>query len=200
VTAMRIRWTFTKMVAVSAIALGLIIVVASMVSLMDAVAPKTASSVIGGPFSLVDDEGHDVTDVSLRGEPSFMFFGYTHCPDVCPTTLFELSEVLRKLPPNSRARGIFVTVDPERDTPAALKDYLSSFDGRIIGLTGSRDRIDPVLKSFRVYSRKVPGDSDDDYSMDHSAIVYLMDKDMRFVAPVDLEQAASASRAIQGLM
>ena len=89
--------------------------------------PQVAA--IGGPFSLTDQNGRTVTDQDLKGRPFLVFFGFTHCPDICPTTMFEISEILKKLGPDGdRARALFITVDPERDTPAALKDYVSSFD------------------------------------------------------------------------
>src|SRR5665213_949698 len=128
-------------------------------------------SAIGGPFSLVEQDGRTVTDADFKGEPKLVFFGYTHCPDVCPTKLFDMTQVFQKLGPDKKVAGLFITVDPERDTPAVMKDYMSSFDPRIVGLSGSREAIDPVLKEFRVYSHKQPTD-DGDYSMDHSAIVY----------------------------
>ena len=156
-------------------------------------------SAIGGAFRLTDQDGHTISDADFKGEPTVMFFGYTHCPDVCPTTLFEISEIFRKLGPAAKVHGVFVTVDPERDTPALMKDYLSSFDPRIRGLSGERAALDPVLKAFRVFSRKVPT-SGDDYSMDHSAIVYLMDKQMRFVNPLNIGDADVALRDLRKYM
>jgi protein SCO1/2 len=159
--------------------------VAAFVTLRDADAPPASS--IGGPFTLTASNGQTVTDKDFRGEPTLVFFGYTHCPDVCPATLFEMSEVLRALGPAKKAAALFITVDPERDTPAVMKDYLSSFDPRIVGLTGSREAVDPVLKEFRVYSRKVQGEGAD-YTMDHTALIYLMDKQGRFVRPFRLDR------------
>ena len=172
------------------LALGIFLVgfaalaVAAFVTLRDAAAPALSS--IGGPFTLTASNGQTVTQKNFAGEPTLIFFGYTHCPDVCPATLFEISEVLRALRPDKKAAALFITVDPERDTPDVLKDYLSSFDPRIIGVTGSREQVDPVLKEFRVYSRKV-GNESDDYTMDHTALVYLMDKQWRFVRPFRLD-------------
>ena len=166
--------------------------VAAFVTLRDADAP--AASVIGGPFTLIASDGRTVTQKDFSGEPTLIFFGYTHCPDVCPATLFEMSEVLRALGPDKKAAAVFITVDPERDTPDVLKDYLASFDPRIVGVTGSREQIDPVLKEFRVYSRKV-GNEGDDYTMDHTALVYLMDKQWRFVRPFRLDRKPEAAAA-----
>ena len=115
-----------------------------------------------------------------------MFFGYTHCPDVCPTTLSDISQMLTALGPDAKVGVLFVTVDPERDTPAVLKDYLSSFDPRITGLTGERAAIDAMLREYRVYAKKVPAGGTD-YSMDHTAVVYLMNKDGGFVQSFNAE-------------
>jgi protein SCO1/2 len=147
-----------------------------------------ATSAIGGPFQLVDQDGKPVTDQDLKGKPTLIFFGYTHCPDVCPTTLFDVSEVLRALGPDAgRTAAYFITVDPERDTPAAMKDYLSSFDPHLRALTGDRAAIDAAEKAYRVYAKKIPTESGD-YTMDHTALVYLMDKQGRFVAPFNLKR------------
>ena len=166
--------------------------IAAFVTLRDSDAPPVAS--IGGPFTLTAANGQTVTDKDFRGEPTLVFFGYTHCPDVCPATLFEISEVLRALGPDKKAAALFITVDPERDTPAIMKDYLSSFDPRIVGLTGSREAVDPVLREFRVYSRKVPGEGGE-YTMDHTALIYLMDRQGRFVRPFRLDRTPAEAAA-----
>jgi protein SCO1/2 len=147
-------------------------------------APGVAqTAAIGGPFRLTDQNGRTVTDQDFKGRPFLVFFGFTHCPDVCPTTLFEVSEILRKLGADGdRVRALFITVDPERDTPDKMKEYLSSFDPRLTGLTGDPEAVAAVAKAYRVYFKKVPLDQGG-YTMDHTAIVYLMDKDGRFVAP-----------------
>ena len=142
---------------------------------------------IGGPFSLTAQNGKTVTEKTLEGRPTLMFFGYTHCPDICPATLFQVSELLRAMGSEPGANAVFVTVDPERDTPAVMADYLSSFDPHIIGLTGDREAVDAMLKGYRVYAKKVPG-KDGDYTMDHSALVYLMDKSGRFAASFNLDR------------
>jgi protein SCO1/2 len=154
-----------------------------------------AASVIGGPFKLVDQNGHPITDADMKGRPYLVFFGYTHCPDVCPTTLFDVSEVMRALGKDAdRTGALFITVDPERDTPAVLKDYLSSFDPHLRGATGDRAAIDAAEKSYRVYAKKVPTQNGD-YSMDHTALVYLMDKQGRFVAPFSLKRKPDEAAA-----
>ena len=155
-------------------------------------APQTAA--IGGPFRLTDQNGGTVTEQNLKGAPFLVFFGFTHCPEVCPTTLFELSEILRKLGPDGkRVRVVFITIDPERDTPAALKDYLSSFDPRMLALTGDPAEIAALAKAYRVYYKKVP--LEQDYTIDHTAIVYLMDKEGRFVSPFSLKRTTEAAAA-----
>ena len=166
------------------LAFGLALVsVAAWLTFSGPGAPPPSS--IGAPFRLMGPDGKSVSDADLKGDVVVMFFGFTHCPDVCPTTLFEVSELFRKLGDGAKVRGVFVSVDPERDTPEILKDYLGSFDKRIIGLSGDRAALDPMLKAYRVYARKNPA-ANGEYSMDHSAIVYLLDKQMRFVGPLNL--------------
>jgi protein SCO1/2 len=150
---------------------------------------------VGGPFRLLDGNGKAVTDQDLKGKPFLVFFGFTHCPEVCPTTLFEISEVFRSLGRDAdKAQAIYITVDPERDTPAVMKDYLANFDPHLRGLSGDPETIQTVLKEYRVYAKKVPL-KDGDYTMDHSALVYLMDKQGRFVAPFNLKRTADAAAA-----
>ncbi len=152
-------------------------------------------SAIGGPFKLIDQSGKPITDRDFKGRPLLVFFGYTHCPDICPTTLFEMSEVLHALGDDAdRINALFITVDPERDTPAVMKDYLSSFDPHLRGATGDRQAIEATEKDYRVYAKKVPTNNGD-YSMDHTALVYLMDKQGRFVAPFKLDRKPAAAAA-----
>jgi protein SCO1/2 len=156
---------------------------------------KLAASLIGGPFTLTDQHGATVTEAALKGHPSAMFFGYTYCPDVCPTTLYDLSQYLKQLGPDGdKLKVYFVTVDPERDTQAQMATYLGSFDPRITGLTGSRPAIDQVLKEYRIYSKKVPQD-DGNYIMDHSASVYLFDKDGTFTSTLDYQEKPDVALA-----
>jgi protein SCO1/2 len=150
---------------------------------------STGTSAIGGPFKLTDQNGKVITDADFKGKPFLVFFGYTHCPDVCPTTLFDMSEVMRALGSDAdRVGALFVSVDPDRDTAAVLKDYLSSFDPHLRGATGDPAALEKIEKEYRVYAKKVPTGKNGDYSMDHSAIVYLMDKSGRFVAPFRLDR------------
>lgn len=184
----------TKIVAVLAafLAGGLTLVAVIWFSLPGQVAQP---STVGGPFSLTDQNGRAVTDKDFRGEPFLVFFGFTNCPDVCPTTLYEMSEVLRRLGPDAdKTAALFVSVDPERDTPAKLKMYLSSFHPRVFGLTGTEAQVDAIKKEYRVYSKKVPL-KNGDYTMDHTAVVYLMDKNGRFIAPFNLQRSADEAAA-----
>lgn len=134
------------------------------------------SVLIGGPFELVDTAGATVTEALFEGQPYAIFFGFTFCPDVCPTTMAEMAGWIEQL--GADAAGMkfaFVSVDPERDTPEVLKDYIGVFSDQIIGLTGTMEQIDAVTKSYRVFARRVELDNGD-YTMDHSASVLLFDK------------------------
>ncbi|MCX2723711.1 SCO family protein [Roseibium salinum] len=144
---------------------------------------------IGGPFELVNGSGETVSDKTFAGKPSVMFFGFTYCPDVCPTTLSELQGWMEALGKDAeKLNYAFVTVDPERDTPEVMRDYVHAFDERITPLTGSREQVDAMLKAYRVYSKKVPLD-DGDYTMDHSAAIYLMNADNKFVGTIAYGEA-----------
>ena len=155
----------------------------------------TTPAAIGGPFQLTDQSGQTVTDKNLLGKPTIIFFGFTHCPDVCPTSLFEISEVLRAMGPDAgKVNAYFISVDPERDTTAAMKDYLSSFDPTLKGLTGTPEEIAKVISAYRVYAKKVPL-KDGDYTMDHTALIYLMDRNGKFVRPFDLKRKPEESAA-----
>jgi protein SCO1/2 len=124
-----------------------------------------------------------------------VFFGFTHCPDICPTTLFDMSQMMKALGPDAgRVGALFITVDPDRDTPQVLNDYLSNFDPHLRGLTGNQAQIDAATKEYRVYAKKVPLENGD-YTMDHTAMVYLMDKDGRFVAPFNMTRTPEAEAA-----
>ena len=155
----------------------------------------SASATIGGSFTLTDQDGKIVTDADFKGKPMLVFFGYTHCPDVCPTTLFDVSEVLRALGSDAdKTQALFITIDPERDTAPVMKDYLSSFDPHLRGLTGTVDAITSAEKVYRVYAKKVPGENGE-YAMDHTALVYLMDKKGQFVAPFNLKRKPAEAAA-----
>ncbi len=153
------------------------------------------AAAIGGPFNLIDQNGQPFSDKDLKGKSFLVFFGFTHCPDVCPTTLFEISEILRNLGQEAdHTAALFISVDPERDTPQAMRDYLASFDPHIRGLTGDAAALTAVAKAYRVYYKKVPLEGGD-YTMDHTAIVYLMDKEGRFVAPFNMRRTVDVAAA-----
>lgn len=141
----------------------------------------TAPSAVGGAFTLVAQDGRTVTNEAYLGRPHLVFFGFTHCPDICPTKLFEISEILKAAGDRGRdLHALFVTVDPERDRPEVLRSYLGSFDPRIVGLTGSREAVEGAIRAYRAYARRVPL-KDGDYTMEHTSLVYLMDGQGRFV-------------------
>jgi len=187
--------TARLLLALGAFVAGLVLFSAVIFIVTGRTPAPVAVSTVGGPFKLVDQNDKPITEQDFKGEPFLVFFGFTHCPDVCPTTLFEVSEIFRALGPDAKnLRAMFVTVDPERDTPAVMKDYLASFDPRIIGLTGDIDAITAAEKSYRVYAKKVPTDGGG-YTMDHTAIVYLMNKDGRFVAPFNMKRRPEEAAA-----
>jgi protein SCO1/2 len=174
---------------------SLIVGLVLVLSLTGSLRSVTAPAAIGGPFQLTDNSGQQVTEKNLRGHPSLIFFGFTHCPDVCPTALFEMSEVMRALGPDAaRVNAYFISVDPERDTVAAMKDYLSSFDPHLTALPGSPEAIAQELSGYRVYAKKVP-QKDGDYTMDHTALIYLMDRGGNFVKPFDLKRTPEEAAA-----
>ncbi len=179
----------------SALLVGLILLATTLL-LTNANRQSQPNLGIGGPFRLINQEGVEVSERDFLGRPSLVFFGYTHCPDICPTKLLEVSEIFRALGADKKINALFMTIDPERDTPALLKDYLSSFDPRIVGLTGTPEAIAAAEKTFRVYARKVET-GEGSYSMDHTALVYLMDRQGRFITVFNTEQdPQAAARAL----
>ena len=149
----------------------------------------------GKTLELTDHTGTRRTLADFKGKAVVIFFGFTHCPDVCPTALFDMSEVLNRLGADAgKVNVLFVSVDPERDTPDKLKDYLSSFDPHLTGLTGDAASVAAMLRAYRVYAKKVPLDGGG-YTMDHTALVYLMDKAGRFVAPFNLKRSPEEAAA-----
>jgi protein SCO1/2 len=142
---------------------------------------QTGTAKVGGPFTLVDQDGVRRSSADFRGRYMLIYFGYSYCPDVCPTTLSLMADALDKLGPQSqKIVPLFITIDPERDTPAKLKPYVASFGPRFIGLTGDLSTIKKVAGLYRVYLKKepLPGGS---YAMDHSSVIYLMGPDGKFV-------------------
>ncbi len=150
---------------------------------------------IGGPFSLIDHRGQRVTEKDFTGRPMLVFFGFTHCPDVCPTALFEMTTRLAALGEEGRKlQALFVTVDPERDTAEQMALYLGSFDPRIVGLTGSRAEVEAISAAYRVIARCVPLE-DGGYTMDHTASVFMMDSAGRFAGTIDHHEDNEAAVA-----
>ncbi|NLH82314.1 MAG: SCO family protein [Phyllobacteriaceae bacterium] len=202
-TLRALRWVLWVLIAFLVIGLGVFAALRE-----PATTPKQADASalapvagIGGDFALVDQSGKPFTQADLKGHPSLVFFGYTFCPDVCPTTLLEAEGWMKELGPDAdRLKVVFVTVDPERDTSEKLKDYLGSFDPRFVGLTGPRPAIDRILKDYRVFARKVEGKGGD-YTMDHTAAVYMLDPQGRFVGLINFqEETAKAMTKIRRLM
>lgn len=141
-----------------------------------------AGGSIGGPFTLTDQLGRSVTDADFRGRWMLVYFGYTYCPDVCPTTLQTIAGAMDALGPDAaKIVPVFVTIDPARDTPKVLASYVKLFDPRLVGLTGTPDQIAAVAHAYHVYYARVPGSSSNSYAMDHSSFIYLMDPQGRFV-------------------
>ena len=147
------------------------------------------AATIGAPFELTRTDGTRFSSATLAGKPYAIFFGFTHCPDICPTTLLEMTIHMKALGKRTEELNVlFVSVDPERDTPEHLKLYMSAFDPRIIGLTGSVAEITAVAKSYRVFYEKVPSKDGSDYTMNHTASVYLMDKSGSLVSTLSFQE------------
>lgn len=139
-------------------------------------------ALVGGAFKLTDAEGKRRTDAEFRGRHMLVFFGFTNCPDFCPTALVTIGQALETLGPKAdKLAPIFITVDPERDTPAQLKNYAQNFDKRIVMLTGSAADIAAVARAYRVYYAKRPLEKAGEYTMDHSAYIYLLDRDGKYL-------------------
>ncbi|WP_421723631.1 SCO family protein [Bauldia sp.] len=162
----------------------------------DLIAQRTAGMAsIGGPFSLTDEDGKRVTEADLLGKPTAMFFGFTFCPDVCPMTLFELTNYIEKLGPDAdKLNYVFVSVDWERDGPEEMAQYTSAFDERIRGFSGTEAEIAAITKAYRVFYRRVPTE-DGDYTIDHTASVYLMDGDGQLVSTIAYDENPEAALA-----
>jgi protein SCO1/2 len=182
------RWRLLSIV-ISGFLLGAIGGAAALLFTQGAPAPKVETAgkaLIGGPFTLVDQSGRTVTDKDFRGRYMLVFFGFTHCPDVCPAELQVIAQALTDLgPKSSEVVPIFISLDPERDTPAVIGAYVKNFGDNFVGLTGSPEAVAAAAKAYRVaYSKFEYKDNSgkSDYSIDHSTIVYLMDKNGEYVA------------------
>lgn len=152
--------------------------------------PSVVGGQIGGPFTLIDQNGATVSDTAFRGKYLLVYFGFTYCPDMCPTGLQNVARTLDLLGPDaSKVQGLFITIDPERDTPAVLKEYAASFHPDIIGLTGTKEQIAAVAKAYKVYYAKAEQVDDKNYMMDHSTVIYVMDPDGHYIDtfPQDIE-------------
>ena len=152
---------------------------------------------IGGPFALQDGDGKPVTDRAFRGKFMLVYFGYTFCPDVCPTTLSAVADAMERLgPAAARIQPLFISIDPKRDTPPLVKQYAAAFGPAVMGLTGTADQIAAVAKEYRVYyAENRTGPGPDDYSMDHSSVLYLMGPDGAFISPVRADQSGEEMAA-----
>ncbi|RVD61444.1 SCO family protein [Mesorhizobium sp. M2D.F.Ca.ET.185.01.1.1] len=149
----------------------------------------------GAPFTLVDQKGAPITEAAFRGHPSVVFFGFTHCPEVCPTTLFELAGWLKTMGDSGKnLNAYFVTVDPERDTPETMNTYVSNFSDRITGITGDPDKVHAMAKAFGIYWKKVDT-GDGDYTMDHTASVLLLNAKGEFAGTIAYGETADAAVA-----
>lgn len=178
-------------VALSLVGLG------SSLLMRDPVPAATQTSgepLVGGPFEMINQKGETVTEADFRGRHTLIFFGFTYCPDVCPLTLEIIGAAMDELGPIAdQVQPVFVSVDPERDTPEIIADYLSYFGDNFVGLTGTADQVAHMLSVYRVYAAKTGDVTSEDYLMDHSTIVYLMGPDGSFmthfsqiVSPQDL--------------
>ena len=180
--------------------MSLLILAAPLAACGKAEEPPLAGAAIGGPFSLVDQNGRAVSDKDFAGKYRIVYFGYTHCPDVCPTDLATISQALSSFEKKDPSRAakvqpIFVTVDPERDTPAAMKEYLRAFHPRLIGLTGTPAQIADAAKKFVVYSHKGDVQPGGGYAMDHSRQIVLQDPDGKPLALLADDQGPQAMTA-----
>jgi cytochrome oxidase Cu insertion factor (SCO1/SenC/PrrC family) len=163
-------------------------------------ATGSGTALVGGPFTLTDQDGRKVTDKDFRGRYMLVFFGYTYCPDFCPTELQVMSVALENLGAKADAiQPIFISFDPERDTPEVLKQYVSNFHPRLVGLTGTAEEIASAAKAYRVYYSKVANSSAPDaYLMDHSTITYLMDREGKFLKHFSYStDSAAMAKAIE---
>jgi protein SCO1 len=178
----------TAFVIRAVIAALIVVAVGFAAFILTSPSDRPRAALIGGPFALQDGDGKTISDQTLKGRPFLVYFGYTHCPDVCPTELAHVSDILSKMG-DKAIPALFITVDPERDPPKVMQDYVSSFNPAIIGLSGSPQAVEAAEKAFRVFARKGEKQADGDYSMDHSSIVYLMDKNGAFVEAFNVERS-----------
>ena len=149
----------------------------------------------GGPFALVDDTGKPITEAAFRGQPSAVFFGFTHCPEVCPTTLVEMDSWLTQLGDEGKdIRAYFVTIDPERDTVETMHNYVTNVSTRITGITGESAKVEQMARDFKIYFKKVPTEAGD-YTMDHTASVLLLDRTGDFFGTIAYGEVSNTAIA-----
>lgn len=184
-----LRYTLWGLVALAVIGLGAFASQAYLNTSNRQALYEESVNAVGGPFELVrSDTGETVTDLDFSDKPKAMFFGFTYCPDVCPTTLFELATYLDRLGDDAdNIHALMVTIDPERDTAEFLQEYVGAFSDRIVGLTGSQENINKAIEAYRVYARRVELD-DGDYTMDHTASIFLMNQDNELVGTIAYQE------------
>lgn len=189
-----LRYVIWAIVGVALVGLGLLLLSHERRNAAPAQSASTQMPLsLGGPFALVGPDGQPFSSAKLAGEPYALFFGYTQCPDVCPTTLARLVRLRRQLDKGAEPfRIVFVTVDPEHDTPKEVGRYTELFGSPIIGLTGSPAQIDQVKKTFGIYSQKVDN-GDGTYTVDHTATVMLFGKDGKFVGTIAPDEGDEAA-------
>ena len=159
-----------------------------------------AEAPYGVAFKLVDQDGQPISEAALRGHPTALFFGFTHCPEVCPTTLYELDNWLASLGEDGeKIKAYFVTIDPRRDTPEILGDYIANVTSRVQGITGDPDAVEKMARGFNIYFKRIETE-DGDYTMDHTASVLLLDSQGRFRKTIAWgEDSDSAIRKLRDL-
>lgn len=168
--------------------LGVFLIVSTQLTGSPIAELSTGTAKVGGPFALTSHKGERVDNRSLAGKPYLAFFGFTYCPEICPTTLFELTDLMAELGPEADTfKALFITVDPERDTQEALAGYMTSFDDRIVALRGSAEETQIALKAFSAYAKRVPLEGGE-YTMDHTAGVFLMRRDGGFGGMMDMHE------------
>jgi len=171
------------LIAAAILSLALVIGIAALLFRPGGSGPiSMGQALIGGPFSLTDHNGRRVTEKDFLGKYMLVFFGYTYCPDLCPTELQVMSEAVESLGAKGEAiQPVFISFDPKRDTPESLKAYVENFSPRLVGLTGTEQEIAQAARAYRVYYKKIDNGGASDYLMDHSTIVYLMGPDGKFI-------------------
>lgn len=189
---MTVRQRLLRTLILSAIGLCLGAAIALITVMMDRYNPAPRSSgivnaaAIGGPYTLTDQDGKTRSDADFKSTYKLLYFGFSYCPAICPTELQKMAAALKTLPENisTQIQPIFITIDPERDTPAVLKNYVALFDPRLVGLTGTVEQIEAVKKAYKIYGAKVPpeeGAAADEYTMDHSSFIYFLTPDDQMI-------------------